>query len=175
MASVSISACCNGCSVPSTWASPSTVVMVRLASFSMGHWQARRGLPSTRIVQAPQLASSQAYLHPVRCSTSRKYQSSGRLGSPVWTNSSPLMVMAMPGRGFTGLISLGGACSGLASCNGVLRQSAALSQTWPVCAEATGLSSTRAVPPCANLERIDLIAGANRSTLGLVVAIGIRG
>ena len=72
-------------------ASPSTVVTSLPARVSMLRSQASARLPSTSTVQAPQVPLSQPYLVPVRCSTSRRYHSSGMPGSPTCRKVSPLM------------------------------------------------------------------------------------
>src|SRR5690348_9052060 len=74
----------------------------------MGSVHARFSFPSTSTLQAPQLASSHPYLQPVSRSTSRRYQSSGISGSPVWRKWLPLMATSTPSRIGVGVMVAGG-------------------------------------------------------------------
>src|SRR6478735_1636207 len=73
---------------------PSIVVTVLPATDLQGVRQEKARLPSIRTEQAPHWASPQPYLVPVRCRSSRKTSSSGRVGSVARDWGLPLRVKA---------------------------------------------------------------------------------
>ena len=67
-----IQATCSGCRSSGVPMPSMVVILAPGASFSIGVWQARTGLPSTITVQEPHWPSSQQTLQPVSSICSRK-------------------------------------------------------------------------------------------------------
>src|ERR1051326_7176750 len=99
--SFSTHAFCTLCSAPLV-ARPSMVVIFLPTAAETGMTHDRNALPSTWTVQAPQTATPQPYLVPVRPTCSRSAHSSGVLGSTFTSVVLPLIVrraMAAPSHG----------------------------------------------------------------------------